>query len=188
MGNFEKRPKTNNKGWIKLSEAHLSILGDCWEKLICSSLPASLMEEFPASKVHLYVHPETWLTGKFIKRRISRHYWPVWVWGHKEKFRPSVCWCVGGGGGAGGAVGKTMGVAEGCDSPLQWEVGGLSDNLNKATTLDKKYAQTPRIVFFPKTLSFHEHIITYTSPILQKLACRTDSLRNKSIRCPWRFV
>ena len=81
--------------------------------------------------------------------------------------------CVGvlvEGGGGGGAVGKTMGVAEGCDSPLQWEVGGLSDNLNKATTLDKKYAQTPRIVFFPKTLSFHEHIITYTSPILQKLA------------------
>ena len=97
MGNFEKRPKTNSKAWIKLSEAHLSILGDCWKKFICSSLPASLMEEFPASKVHLHVHPETWLTGKFTRRRISIYYWPVWVWGHKEKFRPSVCWCVGGG-------------------------------------------------------------------------------------------
>ena len=117
MGNFEKRPKTNNKAWIKLSEAHLSILGDWWEKFICSSLRASLMEEFAASKMHLHVHPETWLTGKFPRRRISRHYWPVWVWGHREKFRPSVCWCVGGG--------KTMGVAEGCDSPLQWEVGNF---------------------------------------------------------------
>ena len=44
-----------------------------------------------------------------------------------------VCWWGGGGEG-----GKTMGVAKGCDSPLQWEVGGLSDNLNKATTLDQR--------------------------------------------------
>ena len=50
---LRKRPKNNNKAWIKLSEAILSILGDFWEKFICSSLPARLMEEFPASKVHL---------------------------------------------------------------------------------------------------------------------------------------
>ena len=31
----------------------LSILGDCWEKSICCSLPARLMEEFPANKVYL---------------------------------------------------------------------------------------------------------------------------------------
>ena len=49
---LRKRPKNNNKAWIKISKAILSILGDCWEIFICSSLPAGLME-FPASKVHL---------------------------------------------------------------------------------------------------------------------------------------
>ena len=50
---LRKRHKNNNKAWTQLSEAILSILGDCWEKFICSSLPARLMEEFPASTVHL---------------------------------------------------------------------------------------------------------------------------------------
>ena len=50
---WRKRPKNNNKAWIKLSEAILNILGDCKEKFICSLLPARLIEEFPASKVHL---------------------------------------------------------------------------------------------------------------------------------------
>ena len=59
-----------------LSEAILSILGDCWENLICSTLPARLMGEFPASKVHL--HLATWLTGKLLSWRLSNHYWPVW--------------------------------------------------------------------------------------------------------------
>ena len=45
-----KRPKTNNN-MNKASEAILSILGDCWEKCIRSSLPARLMEEFPGSRV-----------------------------------------------------------------------------------------------------------------------------------------
>ena len=34
-----KRPQNNNKVWIKLSEVIFSILGDCWKKCICSSLP-----------------------------------------------------------------------------------------------------------------------------------------------------
>ena len=68
---LRKRPK-NNKAWINLSEKILSILGDCWEKFICSSLPARLMEKFPASKVHL--QPATWLTRKFPSRRMSTHY------------------------------------------------------------------------------------------------------------------
>ena len=42
---LRERPKSNNKAWIKLFEAILSILGDCWEKFICSSLPARLMED-----------------------------------------------------------------------------------------------------------------------------------------------
>ena len=48
---LRKRPKNNNKAWIKVSETILSILGDCWKKIICSSLPARLMEEFPASNL-----------------------------------------------------------------------------------------------------------------------------------------
>ena len=45
---LRKRPiKNNNETRIKLSEAILSMLGDFWEKSICSSLPARLMEEFP---------------------------------------------------------------------------------------------------------------------------------------------
>ena len=38
---------------IKLSETILSILGGCWEKFLCSSLPARQLEEFQASKMHL---------------------------------------------------------------------------------------------------------------------------------------
>ena len=67
-GNFEKKTQNNNKAWLKLPEAISSILGNCWEKFICSTLPARLMEEFSASKVHL--QHSTWLTD----RRMSRHY------------------------------------------------------------------------------------------------------------------
>ena len=77
---------TINK-WIKLSEAILNILGGCWKKGICTTLPASLMEEFPAGKVHL--QPATWLTGKFPRRRMSRHHRPVGS-GHRAKLSPSV--------------------------------------------------------------------------------------------------
>ena len=74
---LRKRPKNNNKAWIKLPETILSILRDCWETFFCSSLPARLMEEFSASKVH--PQPATWLTWKFPSRRMCRDYWPVWV-------------------------------------------------------------------------------------------------------------
>ena len=61
---LRKRPKNNNEAWIKLSEANISILRDCWEKFICFSLLARLMEEFPASKVHIQpVQPD--LLGGF---------------------------------------------------------------------------------------------------------------------------
>ena len=39
-------------------------MGDCWEKFICSSLPARLMEEFPASKAHL--QPATSLLASWV--------------------------------------------------------------------------------------------------------------------------
>ena len=57
-----------------MSEAILNILGDCWEKFICSSLPARLMKRFPASKGH----PQPDLLGSF----------PADV-GHRAKFSPS---------------------------------------------------------------------------------------------------
>ena len=67
---LRKRPKSNNnKAWIKFSEAILSILGDCWEKCMCSLLPARLMEGVPSQQGA----PTT-------SRRTSRHYRPVWVW------------------------------------------------------------------------------------------------------------
>ena len=64
---LRKRPKSNKKAWIKMSEAILNILRHCWENFICSSLRARLMKRLPASKVHL--QPSTWLTGKFPSRR-----------------------------------------------------------------------------------------------------------------------
>ena len=73
---LRKRPKNNGKAGLMLSEAILNIV----EKILlfCSSLPARLMKKFPASK--RYLHPATWLTGKLPSRRLSSHYWPVWVW------------------------------------------------------------------------------------------------------------
>ena len=50
MENFETKTYIKEK---KKQNSHFSILGDCWEKFICSSFPESLMDEFPASKVHL---------------------------------------------------------------------------------------------------------------------------------------
>ena len=36
---LRKRPKNNNRAWIKLSEAILRILGDFWEKFKCFPPP-----------------------------------------------------------------------------------------------------------------------------------------------------
>ena len=83
---LRKRPKNNNKAWIKVSEAILSILGDCWEKFICSSLLARLMEELRPSKMQL--QPATWLNGKFPSRRMSIT--GQFGCGHRQKFAPLV--------------------------------------------------------------------------------------------------
>ena len=74
------------------------------KKFICSSLPASLMEEFPASKVHL--KRATWLTGKFPSRCMSRRYWPVWVWPKAKIYTFS-----GGGGGGEKAIRYSVYIA-----------------------------------------------------------------------------
>ena len=67
------------------------LLGNIY--LQCSSLPARLMEGFPASKVHL--QPATWVTGNFSQQSY------VVIGRHRAKFSPSV---RGRGGGGGGAV------------------------------------------------------------------------------------
>ena len=43
----QKKKQSMNKAFW--NHAILSILGDCWEKSICSSLPAKLITEFKAS-------------------------------------------------------------------------------------------------------------------------------------------
>ena len=53
---LRKRPKNNNKAWIKLSEAILSILGDCWEK--CMFLTPSKTDGRVSSQQGA---PTTWL-------------------------------------------------------------------------------------------------------------------------------
>ena len=56
---WEIKKKTKKKN------SHFSILGDFWEKFIFSSLPESLMDEFPASKVHLQpIRNWVWSTGE----------------------------------------------------------------------------------------------------------------------------
>ena len=76
---WEKDLKTITKHDSKLSEVILKVF---WENAgKNSSVPhcqQGLMEEFPASKVHL--QPANWRTRKFPCRRMSRQYWPVWVW------------------------------------------------------------------------------------------------------------
>ena len=77
----------------------------------------------------------------------------------------------------------------GCGGRAQFAIlpvsgGGGGGSVNKAAILDVKYPQTPRIVFFPRTVSFQGHFITSTSPNQQKIARRTDMLSNRSIGCP----
>ena len=144
---LRKRPKNNGKAGLMLSEAILNIV----EKILlfCSSLPARLMKEFPASK--RYLHPATWLTGKLPSRRLSSHYWPVWVWaeGGIHPFSGRGRRGVGGGGGG-----------------------------------ERFFIYTKSAHFSPATLSFQGHIISPTSPSLQKLAWRTDILKNRSLGAP----
>ena len=53
-GNFEKRPKNNNRAWIKLFEPILSILGErLLGKINLFFTLSKTDREFPASKVHL---------------------------------------------------------------------------------------------------------------------------------------
>ena len=96
---------------------------------------------------------------KFPSRRMSRHYWPVWVCsqGKIKDFR----W--------GGGDGTTI---------RNWVGTEVSDKQHIAAILDIKSPQTPCIVYFPGTLSFQGHLISSKSHSQQKLACRTDIVRS----------
>ena len=126
------------------------------------------MEEFSAIKVH--IQPATWLTRKFPSRRMSRHYWPVWVWS-KRKIRTFS--------GKGGLEKRVLPKGE--IHPFSGE-GGLGGG-EKVSSIaagayhpDSSYSrhQTLWFVFFPATLSFQGHIISSTSPSQQKFAEQID--------------
>ena len=159
-----RRPKNNNKLCIELSESIFSILGDCWEEFICFSLPARLMEEFQASKVYLQLI--TWLTGKF-PADVSPGTFSHFGCGQRTKFRPS--------------VGERGG---GHSYPFMGEGKFLTKKL-MPDILHIKSQQTPTVKVFPATLSIHRLITSSKSPSQQKLAWRTDILRNRSIGHPW---
>ena len=58
---LRKRPKNNNKAWIKFSETILRNLGDCWKKV---SVPHSQQDWWKSSQPAT-LQPATWITGKF---------------------------------------------------------------------------------------------------------------------------
>ena len=80
---------------------------------------------------------------------------------------------------------EEMRLDNGCGGRAQFtrSVGGGGEVSVNIAILDVKYPQTPRIVFFPRTVSFQGHFITSTSPNQQKIARRTDILSNRSIGC-----
>ena len=47
---LRKRPKNNNRAWIKLSEAILSILGDCWENIYLFLTPSKTGGRVPSQQ------------------------------------------------------------------------------------------------------------------------------------------
>ena len=91
IGNFEKRASEVKQRKNVNDINNNNNVGRLLGKFISSLLPARLMEEFPASKVHL--QPAAWLAETFPSKRMSRHYWPLWVW-PKGEVQP-FSWAVG---------------------------------------------------------------------------------------------
>ena len=65
---------------------------------------------------------------------------------------------------------------KGKTQPFSVERGYVSDKRHMPAILDFKSPTTPRIVHFPATLSFEEHIKFSKSPSQQKVARRTEIL------------
>ena len=68
---LRKRPKNSNKAWIKLSEAILSILGDCWEKMYLFLTPSKTDGRVP-SQQGAPTTAANWFTWKFPNKRMPR--------------------------------------------------------------------------------------------------------------------
>ena len=82
-----------------------------------------------------------------------------------------------------GGLGK-IGVAKRATFSLSVKEGRNFWQKSMSPILDINFPQTPTIIFFPAKLSVPEHIISSKSSSQQKLARRTDILRNRSIGCP----
>ena len=67
----------------------------------------------------------------------------------------------------------------------RWGKAEVSDKKQISAIVNTKSPQTPRIVSLPATLCFQAHINFPKSPSQQKIAWRTDILRNRFIGCPW---
>ena len=143
---------------------------------MCSSFPARLMEKFQASKVYLQL--ATWRTGKFPSRRISRHLWPVWVRPKDTGQNSDLQW------GAEGGI-ETWVWPKGEFIPSGG--GEVSGKKLMPDILHIKSQQTPTVKVFQATLSIHRLITSSKSPSQQKLAWRTDILRNRSMGTPDAF-
>ena len=155
----------------KAVEAILRILGDGWEKWSVPHSQQDLWKSFQPARCTYNLQPDL-----------------------RESFSADVCTDINGQFGCGRRAILRRSVGEGGNAvgqwlwrtgaihPVSWGGGGGGVSVNIAI-LDVKYPQTPRIVFFPRTVSFQGHFITSTSPNQQKIARRTDILSNRSIGC-----
>ena len=83
---LRKRPKNNNKAWIKLSEAILSILGDCWENFSVPHPQQDWWKSSQPARCTYNIQPD-WLRS-FLQTYVQSQF----GCGHRAKFSPSVGW------------------------------------------------------------------------------------------------
>ena len=163
------RPKTNNKAWIKLSEAILSIWRDSWEKCIWSSHPAKLLEEFPASKVHL--QPATLLTGKFSSRRTNRLYFSTMILKATQLMGSYVHTLL-----------VSWDVAIGQNSALHWEGGKGGGATSFPTNSTKQLFYTSNPLEHLELLVFRKHFLSKDILLVQNLSASKNSLEEPKNR------
>ena len=135
--------------------------GDCWEKFVDLLLtPSKTDGEFPDSKVHL--QPATWLTGKFLSKRMSRHYWPVWC-GHRGKIGSS-------GRGGGELVGKWV-----------WPIGKIHPFRHQIPSDTPNYV-FPSNTFLPRTQGLNGPLGEFT-----KLQIDIWNVKKKLVVSVWLY-
>ena len=152
----EHPPKINNKVWVKLSEAILSILGDFWEKFKCSPRPTSSKSDGTVPSQQ----------GALTTCNLT--YWEVSQQTYVQTLLPS------------------LGVVIEQNKALRWGRGGGGRERGfwQIAPTTFKSPQTPLIVYFPATISFQGHINFPISPGQQTFAWGTDILSSRSIGHP----